>query len=244
MAIEKKEVENIYREVVGKVNNPYRLPKVEVEYYPYVGLNSRIRRRNGALFVRISDMLADAPEDFHRALAEILIRKLFRKRIPSDISAIYRDYVNLPEVSQRSLDNRKAKGRKIVTTHRGENYDLDEIFDFLNQVYFRGTIPKPVLTWSSRKTYRILGHHDSTHDTIVISKSLDDLMVPKYVVEYVVYHEMLHVKHPTKHINGRRYNHTAAFRRDEGAFAFFHEAEDWIENNTRKLKRAARASRK
>ena len=105
---------------------------------------------------------------------------------------------------------------------------------------FRFSVPKPVLTWSARKTYRILGHHDATHKTIVISKSLDSTGVPKYVVESVVFHEMLHIHHPTVHNNGRRYNHTAAFRRDEEKFAYFQEAERWIERNVRKLRKEAK----
>jgi predicted metal-dependent hydrolase len=64
--------------------------------------------------------------------------------------------------------------------------------------------------------------------------------VPRYVVEYVLFHEMLHIHHPTKHVNGRRYNHTPAFRRDERKFSHYKEAEEWIEKSVRKLKRRAK----
>jgi len=127
-----------------------------------------------------------------------------------------------------------------VTTSKGAVYDLDELFAVLNERYFRNTLPKPVLTWSAKKTYRILGHHDATHETVAISRSLDSADVPRYVVEYVVFHEMLHIAHPTKHVNGRRYNHTAAFKRDEEKFAYFDEAERWIERNVRRLKKEAK----
>ncbi len=130
-----------------------------------------------------------------------------------------------------------------MTTSKGHVYDLDEIFATMNRVYFDGAIKKPVLTWSANKTYRILGHHDAAHDHIAISRSLDSADVPRYVVEYVVYHEMLHIAHPTKHVNGRRYNHTPAFRRDERKFSHFHEAERWIERNVSKMKRAAKRKR-
>jgi hypothetical protein len=60
------------------------------------------------------------------------------------------------------------------------------------------------------------------------------------MVEYIVFHEMLHIHHPTVHHNGRRYNHTPAFRRDEEQFEHFHAAESWIEQNVRKLKRRAK----
>ena len=137
----------------------------------------------------------------------------------------------------------KTNARKVEKLSRlpkGEIYDLDKIFERINLLYFQNSISKPTLTWSARKTFRILGHHDSTHETIAISRSLDSKKVPQYVVEYVVFHEMLHIFHPTTHRNGRRYNHTPAFRRDEKKFAYFEEAERWIEKNVKNLKRSAR----
>ncbi|HXH70477.1 MAG TPA: hypothetical protein VNI60_09125, partial [Pyrinomonadaceae bacterium] len=64
--------------------------------------------------------------------------------------------------------------------------------------------------------------------------------VPKFVVEFVVFHEMLHIFHPTTLRNGRRYNHTAQFRHDERKFAYFEEAENWIKRNVKNLKRRAK----
>jgi hypothetical protein len=91
---------------------------------------------------------------------------------------------------------------KLSRHRKGEVYDLDEIFDNMNFWFFGGKLAKPVLTWSVKKTYRILAHHDATHDTIVVSKSLDSRRVPRYIVEYIVYHEMLHIHHPTVHHKG------------------------------------------
>ncbi len=63
------------------------------------------------------------------------------------------------------------------------------------------------------------------------------------MVEFVIFHEMLHVFYPTEHRNGRLYNHTARFRRDEKKFAYFEEAESWIERNVKNLKRQAKKFR-
>src|SRR5687767_14232652 len=185
-------------------------------------------------------MCRDMPEEPHRALARILVAKLFRKRVPAEADAIYSEYADSAEMRKRSNERKRSHGRKVVTTAKGEVYDLDEIFDNLNFWYFRCRLSKPVLTWSAKKTYRILAHHDATHDTIVVSRSLDSRDVPRFVVEYIVFHEMLHIHHPTVHHNGRRYNHTPAFRRDERRFPQFEAAEEWIERSVRKLKRRAR----
>jgi hypothetical protein len=235
-----EQLTNIYRNTLLAADPAQNSLNIKVEFYPYVGISNRIRRRDGAFFVRLSDILRDAPIEFHTALAQILIKKLFRRRVPAKDLQVYRDYLKQVEVHEKTIENRRARGRKVITTAKGEAYDLNEIFLFLNQIYFKNSLPAPVLTWSAKKTFRILGHHDSTHQTIVISKSLDDKRIPRYVVEFVIYHEMLHIKHPTVHHNGRRYNHTAAFKRDEENFAYFEEAETWIEQNAAALKRTAK----
>jgi hypothetical protein len=176
----------------------------------------------------------------HRGLAYILVGKLLQKPIPAGATEVYNLYIDSDAIRERAKKDKRARGRKVVTTTKGDVYDLDEIFASMNQRYFGGYIRKPTLTWSAKKTYRILGHHDSTHDTISISRSLDSRDVPRYIVEYVLFHEMLHVAHPAKQINGRRYYHTPEFKRDERLFARYEEAEAWIERNVRKLKRAAR----
>lgn len=234
------QIRKYYEEAFARMDARGGLTDIEISFYPYVGLNQTIRVREGRVFVRIADMCRDMPASIHRALAYILVAKLLRKRVPAEADRVYSEYTQSEEMRDRSTDRKRSHGRKVVTTHKGEIYDLEEIFENLNFWYFRGSLAKPVLTWSTRKTYRILAHHDSTHETIVVSRSLDSHDVPRFVVEYIVFHEMLHIHHPTVHHNGRRYNHTPAFRHDERRFPHYREAENWIERSIRKLKRRAR----
>jgi hypothetical protein len=235
-----EEIREFYKEAFERFDGTRKVPPIEVSFYPYIGLNQTIRVRDGRVFVRIADMCRDMPREPHRALAHILVAKLLRKRVPVQADRVYSEYIDSDEMRDRSHDRKRSHGRKIVTTSKGEVYDLDQIFDDLNFWYFGERLVKPVLTWSVKKTYRILAHHDATHETIVVSKSLDSRDVPRFVVEYIVFHEMLHIHHPTVHHNGRRYNHTAAFRRDEQKFKDYEAAEVWIEENVSKLKRRAR----
>lgn len=232
-------LKEIYEQIFSQLNKNKTPAQTKIEFYPYTGINSRVRLRDGLLHIKISDILHNAPLEFHRALAEILLKKLFRKSVSAEMLQVYRNYVNQPEMRDKSIETRRVRGRKVLKGAQGNVYDLNEIFDLLNQIYFQNDLPKPTLTWSASRTYRILGHHDSTHETVAVSKSLDDKSVPRFVVEFVVYHEMLHIKHPTKYFNGRRYNHTPSFKRDEQEFAFYDDAENWIEQNARKLKKEA-----
>ncbi len=236
-------IRKYYEEAFNNLNGIKRIPEIDVRFYPYIGINHTIRIRDGRAYVRISEICHDLPMSAQRALAYILVARLLGKKVPPTASKVYANSIQTEEIRKRAAHAKRTRGRKIITSSKGDVYDLDRIFDTLNREYFIRPVPKPVLTWSARKTYRILGHHDSTHKTVVISRSLDDVQVPKYVVEYVLFHEMLHIAHPTVHHNGRRYNHTPAFRADEEKFAYFLEAERWIERNVRKLKRMATRER-
>lgn len=213
-----------------------RRKNIEVTFYPYVGLNHTIRVRSGKVLVRISEVCRTMSGLGHEALADILVAKLLNKRVPKEANQAYNNSVKADDIQQKNSHVKKTRGRKIITSSKGEIYDLEEIFDELNTEYFRDVIPKPTLSWSARKTYNILGHHDATHDAIIISRSLDSHKVPRFIVRYVVFHEMLHIHHPTKIVNGKRYNHTPEFRRDEKKFREYKAAEKWIDDNVSKLR--------
>lgn len=231
-----EQIKKFYEEAFQTFDNKHDLPEIEVSFYPYIGINHTIRVRNGKIFVRIAEICRAMPLNEQKALAYILIAKLLCKKVPPAAREIYSNFIKNEEIRAQATENKRTKGKKIITSAQGEVYDLDEIFDDINEIYFRDAIPKPVLSWSSGKTYRILGHHDSTHQTIIISKSLDDKKVPRFVVEYVVFHEMLHIFHPVEIRNGRRIVHSPQFKRNEKTFEYFEEAEKWIAQNARSLK--------
>ncbi|HXH69793.1 MAG TPA: SprT-like domain-containing protein, partial [Pyrinomonadaceae bacterium] len=219
--LELEHIKNFYENAFQNLDGNRPIPEIEVRFYPYVGINHTIRIRNGKVLVRLAELSESAPPDIQKALAFILVSKLLQKKIQPQAAKVYREFVKTREIQAKATANKRAKGRKVITSSKGEIYDLEKIFHKLNLIYFQNSVPKPTLTWSARKTYHILGHHDATHETIVISKSLDNKKVPKFVVEFVVFHEMLHIFHPTTLRNGRRYNHTAQFRHDERKFAYF-----------------------
>jgi hypothetical protein len=175
-----------------------------------------------------------APPDVIRALAFLLVARLFSRKAPLEHERIYRAYAFTPELLRKSDLARKARGRKIVSTSKGRVYDLDRMFSRINRQYFDNEIDRPILTWSQRRARSILGHHDAAHDTITISKTLDSPDVPEWFVEYILFHEMLHIKHPARVISGRRYYHTPAFRSEERSYPRYEQAQQWLDGVFRK----------
>lgn len=216
---------------------------IEVRFYPYAGLHHTIRVRAGRVYVRISDVFRSAPPEIIRALAFLLVARLLSRKPPRDQEKLYRSYAFSPEILRAADLARRQRGRKVISTANGRVYDLNRIFLRVNRRHFDGEIEKPVLTWSKRRTRSILGHHDAAHDTITISKTLDSPEVPEWFVEYIMFHEMLHIKHRARIINGRRYYHTPAFRAEEKSYPKYEQAQEWLDRviRTRQVLRARAA---
>jgi hypothetical protein len=227
------DVVKFFADAFRHLGNNRAVPGIEVRFYPYAGLHHTIRVRSGRVYVRLSDICKDCPPDVLRALAFVLVARLLGKRIPDVHDRVYRDYSLTPEVMRSGDIARRRRGRKVISSAQGEIHELDRMFAKLNRKFFDGELKKPTLTWSQRKTRTILGHHDRVYDSITISKTLDSEEVPEWFVEYILYHEMLHIKHAARFINGRRYYHTSAFRQDERRFPHYEEAQRWLERIAR-----------
>jgi predicted metal-dependent hydrolase len=79
-------------------------------------------------------------------------------------------------------------------------------------------LARPQMTWSQSAARNMLGHYDPAHNAIVVSRVFDHHQVPAYAVEYIVYHEMLHLKHPVRLRGSRRCVHSAEFQAEEKLF--------------------------
>ena len=204
------------------------MPALEVKFRRFTSLNTTIRLREGRLHVRLSDLLEHAPESIHQAIAHILLAKLYRKPIAPVHSDRYRRYTQSEAVSRQAEHIRQTRGRKRISTHKGHLYDLEEVFETLNHRFFHGLLGRPVLTWSAHAARRMLGHYDAAHNTIVVSRVFDRPGTPRYAIEYLLYHEMLHLKHPVRVRAGRRCVHSREFQAEERLFPELEQAREFL----------------
>ena len=218
----------IFQKAYRELRPGASLPDLRVEFYPFVSLKNTIARRGETLRVRVSDQLEDASEIVLEALAHQLLAKVYRQPVDTKRVIFYRQYVASHAVHAKARATRRMRGRKQVTTPRGDIYHLDEIFDQLNQRYFQGQLDKPRMTWSRFRSRRRLGHYDTGHDVIMVSRIFDHHEVPRYAVEYIVYHEMLHLKHPVQLRGSRRCVHGPEFQADEKLFPQLREAKVFL----------------
>jgi hypothetical protein len=86
---------------------------------------------------------------------------------------------------------------------------------------------RPQLGWSRGRSRHLLGHFDPAHNAIIISRILDQAALP-LALEYVMFHEMLHLQHPVDHAGMRRRVHTREFRAAEKKFPRLKEAKELL----------------
>jgi predicted metal-dependent hydrolase len=221
-------VVEIFQETYTELRPGTSLPEFKVEFFAFANVNNTIRLRNGRLLVRLSDLLEGAPDAVLKAIAHILLAKMYRRPIDRAQAARYRKYIAGHDIVHKAHLVRQMRGRKRLQSPRGHFYDLDAIFEDLNARFFHGMMARPRMSWSQTKTRRILGHYDPAHNAIIISRIFDHPAIPGYVLEYIVYHEMLHLRHPVKLNGSRRCVHSAAFRAEEKLFPQLEAAQRFL----------------
>jgi hypothetical protein len=230
----------IFRQIFTRLGFSARPPEFRVVFYPYAGLTNTIRLRQDVAFVRLSDLLRDAPLDVVEAAAAILLSRLYRRFSRSramvtaasgrradpltEMLRTYQAFASQPGLRRRMHAMRRRRVRHTPLHPQGAHHDLSQIYARLNQEYFSSELKLPRLGWSGRSWLRQLGCYDPAIDQILLNRRLDAHNVPEFAVAYVLYHEMLHQKHPPRLARCRFETHSADFRRKERLFPQYAEA--------------------
>ena len=206
------------------------IPPFTIQLYPYSSLRHTMRVRDGKILVRLSDAIAGAPNSVLSTILAILLYKLFGKSIPHNYSQHYREYVSRDRVRRRARQIHAFRERKPISTPQGAVYNLAQIFSELNERYFARRVSIQHLSWSQQINRRVWAHYNPTHDKIVINRRLDHSQVPHFVVEYVLFHEMLHASQGDCLHKGRQHVHPSWFSATEKKFPRYQEAHEFLKS--------------
>jgi hypothetical protein len=201
-----------------------RPPRFRVEFYAYSSLVLTIRRREEVVYVRFSDLLRRAPTAVLEGAAALLLARVYRRKAPRALVEPYLEYARSDRTRTRMNRMRRGRVRLAATNPRGEHFDLVKLFDELNRSYFAGSLQRPHIGWSLRSWRRQFGCFDPGPNQILLNRRMDRPGVPRFAVEYVLFHEMLHVKHPTRRSGCSLVSHSREFREEEKQFAEFERA--------------------
>jgi len=224
----REKLQQVFQTTYRELRPRAPMPEFRVEFYAFTNVNSTIRLRQGVMHVRVSDLLEGAPENIIKAIAHILLAKIYRKPIEPLHATRYRRYISSHDMTAKAHLVRQVRGRKQIDSPHGRVYDLDEIFEGLNRQFFYGLLARPQMTWSRAHARNSLGHYDPAHNAIVVSRVFDQPRVPRYAIDYIVYHEMLHLKYPVKLRGSRRCVHGPEFQAEEKLFPQLEEAKAFL----------------
>ena len=214
----------LFQRVYTRLGCDGRPPRFRVEFYPYSSLTLTIRRREEAVYVRFSDLLQRAPLPVLEGAAALLLSRVYRRKASRELTEPYLHYSRSNGTRSRMNRMRRDRVRLASTGPRGQHYDLEGMFDALNANYFDGKLQRPNIGWSTRNWRRQFGCYDPGPNQILLNRRMDRPGVPACAVEYVLYHEMLHVKHPTRRSGCTMVSHSREFRAEEKRFPEFEGA--------------------
>ena len=123
-------------------------------------------------------------------------------------------------------------------------FDLNEIFERVNETYFGGNVGKPRLEWSARISKSTMGKYNYATDTLTVNRLLNHTATPRYVLDFLVYHELLHKALGVQIVNRRRRVHTPQFRKLEKAFPKYREANDYLRELAKREHEKSRSEKK
>src|SRR5215472_3593391 len=146
----------IFHEEYRAVRPRAPMPTMHVRFRRFTSLNTTIRLREGQIYVSLSDILEGAPASVIRAIAHILLAKLYRKPIDAGHNARYKRFASSAAVTRQTELIRSARGSKRYFGPEGHYYHLEEVFDSLNLRFFGGLMGRPELTWSGHHAKRML----------------------------------------------------------------------------------------
>jgi hypothetical protein len=222
--------EHIFQRIFTRLGCHGRPPQFQVELYPYANLSHTLRLRRDVAYVRLSDILLEAPVPVIEATAAILLAQMYRRRVPRELRDLYRRFALAHSTRRHIARIRRKRARRIPDNPAGSAHNLDPMFASINFEYFEGRLRRPRLGWSARPWRSQFGCYDPSLDQIVMNKRLDRTEVPSYAVEFILYHEMLHVKHPLRAAACGLQAHSPEFRAEEKRFAQYERARKFLEH--------------
>jgi len=185
--------------------------------------NANIKLHRNKINVNLNLQWKDIEEEIKIGLIQHLLLKIFKQKKSTANIDLYNNFV---------------KQIPLLAPKTKSDPHLKNSFNRLNEQYFF-TMELPNLQWG-RASFRKLASYNFHSDTVTVSTLFKDAR--QEVLDFLMYHELLHKHHQFEHNNGRNSYHSPAFKRDEAMYPNFKEMEKEIERIIRKNKPARKRS--
>jgi len=166
----------------------------------FKGYNANVKKRGNNVSFFLSKKWKEINDDVKKGLIQSLMNKLFKTKIITQNIDLYEIFL-----------------KKIHIAVPKNNLEpiLVDSFNRVNTKYFFGIMEMPNLVFGKGSATR-LGSYEYGTDTIRISLLFRDS--PIHLLDYIMYHELLHKKHKFYSTKGKSYHHTRQFKLEEKKF--------------------------
>ncbi len=216
-------LETIRRKPALKQNLPPQpsQPQLRLIFFNIPGI-FRSRESGAVTEMTASEGFIYAPDEILECLAYLAFH-------PGDGTALsrVRKFAVTPDFIKTNLKLSRIDEQAELAA-RGKYQDLLQVYHRVKSHYFEPGFEQPRLTWNKALTYHKFGHYLPGADTVMISISLDQPDTPDYVLDFVMYHELLHKLFGFRGSQSRRYSHFKAFRQKEKQYARYAEAQTYL----------------
>jgi hypothetical protein len=202
------------------------------------GWQVTVHPKTGARRLTVPAFLADAPRDIKNAVIDwallpLRCRGQLQRRRKKNLERLIFGHI---ASTGMETHNRSMVDPAAYPT-QGRIYDLKEVFDSLNSRFFSNTIASyvrwgrhPLRSFQSNKR----GPDRIQYNLITIGALYNGQNVPRYAIEGIMFHEMLHIAFPPVVSGARNVIHGPWFKQRERSSPFHRE---WIEWEKSRCKR-------
>jgi len=169
--------------------------------------NANVRLHKNIIQINLNLQWKDIDDEIKIGLIQSLLLKVFKKKTSTPCIELYNNFIkNIPILIEKTECDPLLK----------------DSFVRVNKIFFLEELEKPNLKWG-RNAFRKLASYNFHDDTITVSTIFKNAR--QEVLDYLMYHELLHKHHKFKNKNGRSFFHTSAFKADERKYPYQKEIE-------------------
>jgi hypothetical protein len=200
---------------------------VELHLMAQRGAMLRVQGGEGWSRIRLHHLFADADEATLAALA-VLCSARRESKNTREARAVLQGFL------QTVREGAEQEPLRVRVRTQGEAHDLKRLYDEALAYLGVAEAPGVAITWGrwgrvgQAQTHVRLGSFDPQRRLIRIHPMLDRAQVPGWVVGFVVFHELLHWRIPSRCENGRAEHHGPAFREAEARHPDFERYHLWL----------------
>ncbi|MBU0459191.1 MAG: hypothetical protein KJ771_00115 [Nanoarchaeota archaeon] len=187
--------------------------------------NANIRLHQNNIQINLNLQWKDIEDEIKIGLIQHLLLKIFKQK-----------KLTTPNIN---LYNNFVKNIDILATKTKPDPTLLLSFWRVNELFFYNRMEQPNLQWG-QQAFRKLASYNYHNDTVTVSTIFQDQR--DEILDYLMYHELLHKFHKFKHKNGRSSYHNKEFKDTEKLYPNYQEMEREISKIIR-MKKTPKKSR-